>query len=223
MPNSTDKRGQDVKPRRVNPLFRLIANRLTLILLIGVLVFVGFGACAIFAPLTFQSVLHTVQSAGLKTYTLVLGITGNPTLKVVTYEADVTANASVTRDMGVFSLLYGEGAQVVGTVRVALGADLKNNLFGVLSCDVNTSTVRTTENRAPLSGTAFDSQQIKQEAYKVFEHEAAQQAIASYWPEARKRLQGQFTTWALGVAVPEQPTLPECPSNLTAPAATPTP
>ncbi len=224
LPNQPEKpkRVPNERPRRSNPIFRFISTRITLVLVIAVLIFAGSAACAIFAPLTFQNMVKAAQSAGLKTYTIILGITGNPALKLTTYEADVTAQASISRDMGMLGILYGEGANIVGTVRVALGADLKNNLFGVLSCDIDARTVRTTENRAPLAGTAFDNQQIKQEAYKAFEHQAAQQAIATYWSEARKRLQNQVTSWALGVVVPEVPTLPECPSNLVEPQATPT-
>ncbi len=205
-------------PKRVNPLMRLIANRISMIVALVALIFAGSAACAIFAPFTFQQMIRAAQSAGLKTYTVVLSVTGNPALKVITYDADVTTQTTITRDMGILGLIYGENAQITGTTRVSLGADLKNGQFGVLSCDVDTQTLRTVESRAPLAGSAFDSQQIKQEAYLAFEQQAAQQAIVKYWPEARRRLQSQVTSWALGVTIPEQPTLAACPSNLAASA-----
>ena len=183
------------------------------------------AACAFFIPQTFQSVIKIAQGAGLSTYIWVLGATGNPALKVTTFEADVTATASVNRDMGPLSLIYGEGAQVTGTVRVALGADLKNNNFGVLSCDIDTNTIQTSEGHAPLAGTAFSSDDIKQAAYQAFEKEAASQAIEKFWPSARQRLKDQFTSWALGLVVPEQPNAIECPTitPLTTPQPSATP
>ncbi len=210
--------------RPVNPLVRLFANRIFGLLALAVGIVAIIGSCTIFAPNVFSQMVQAAQSAGLKVYTVVLGATGNAALKVTTYESDVTVSTTVSRDMGILSLLYGESAQITGTVRVALGADLKNGQFGILSCDIDTNHIVSTENRAILAGTAFDQQKIKQEAYSAFEKQAAQQAIADYWPEARKRLQGQFTSWALGVIVPDKPTLAECPVNVALqPTATPTP
>lgn len=198
-----------------------IGNCFVSTLLIILLVLIIGAACAFFIPQTFQSVIKVAQGAGLSTYIWVLGATGSPALKVTTFEADVTATASVNRDMGALSLIYGEGAQVTGTVRVALGADLKNNYFGILSCDIDTNTIQTSEGHAPLAGTAFKSDDIKQAAYKAFEKEAASQAIEKFWPSARQRLKDQFTSWALGLVVPEQPNAIECPTI--APLTTPQP
>ena len=215
---------QEIRPKRVNPLIRYASSRLFLLAALVAGIIATIGACAVFAPYSFQQMVQAAQGAGLKTYTVILGVTGNPTLKIIVYDANVTASSTVTRDMGVLGFLYGENAQITGTVHVALGADLKTNQFGVLSCDVDTQTLNTIENRAPLSGSAFDSQQIKQAAYKAFEQQSSQQAIAQYWPEARRRLQGQFESWALGVQIPEKPTLADCPANVTpAPVATATP
>jgi hypothetical protein len=180
--------------------------------LITIAIFVGAGlACAFFLPTTFAGLIKVVQSAGLNVYVTVLGSRGQDALKVTTYEADVTATASVERNLGVLSLIYGEGAKVTGTVRVALGADLKTNQYGILSCDVDTSTIRTTVGRAPLAGSAFDSEKIEQEAYAAFKAEASKVAISQYWKDARKRLEGEFTTWGLGLEIPAQPTLTSCP------------
>src|ERR1700694_5345528 len=91
-------------------LVPFISSRLFFLAALAVGIIVLVGACAIFAPYTFQQAIQAAQSAGLKTYTIVLGVTGNPTLKVSVYEADVTAQSTVTRDMGVLGLLYGENA-----------------------------------------------------------------------------------------------------------------
>src|SRR5215510_11613506 len=123
----------DEKPVKKRGCF---GNCFVLTIFVLALGIVTSAACAIIIPQTFQTVVKLAQSAGLTTYVWVLGATGNPALKVTTYEADVTATASVSRDMGVLSFIYGEGAQVTGTVRIALGADLKNNTFGILSCDI---------------------------------------------------------------------------------------
>ena len=187
-----------------NCLFRAIV---IFLLVIGLM-----AACAFFVPQTFQSVINVIRSAGLSTYVWILGATGNPALKLTTYEVDVTATAAVSREMGILSLVYGEGAQVTGTVRIALGADLKNNAFGILSCDIDTNTIQTAEGRAPLSGSAFNSDEIKQAAYQAFKQEAANQAIGKFWSAARQRLKDQFASWALGLSVPDQPTLTSCPN-----------
>ena len=200
---------------------RFVANRVFLIIFVPVLAIAIIAACALLAPQTFQSMVKSAQSAGLSTYIWVLGATGNPALKLTTYEADVTATASVNRDMGVLSFIYGEGAQVTGTVRIALGADLKNNTFGVLSCDIDTKTIQTSEGHAPLAGSAFSSDEIKQAAYEAFKKEAANQAVTKFWADARKRLKDQFASWALGLDVPDQPTLTDCPTITS--SATPEP
>lgn len=201
------------RERRVNPIIRLIVNRLFLLGALLVIIIAGFGSCALFAPTFFAATIKAAQSAGLSVYTVVLGVTGNPALQVVTYDSKVSAQTTVSRDMGLLTLLYGESASITGSVHVLLGADLKKQGFGVLSCDLDVSTVRVNEQHAPLSGAAFDPQQIKQAAYEALEHQAAAQAIANYWPQARKGLTGQFTSWALGVVVPEAPTLTECPPS----------
>ena len=203
------------RPRRRGPLsglFRYIGNRLFLLLLVLIVILGGSGACALFLPALFSQTIKAAQSAGLSVYTVVLGVTGNPTLQLTTYQAQVTAQTKIRRDMGVLSLLYGESAQITGKITVSLGADLKKDQFGVLSCDLDPSSIQTDEQRAPLAGAAFDPQSIKQAAYSAFEVQAAQQAIANYWPQARKGLQGQFASWALGLTVPELPTLSTCPS-----------
>jgi hypothetical protein len=211
-------------PRPVNPAVRYITNRIFRLITIVAVIVAIIGACAIFSPTFFSQMVQAAQSAGLKVYTIVLGATGSAALKVTTYEADVTVSTTVSRDMGVLSILYGESAQITGTVRVGLGADLKNGLFGVLSCDIDTNHIVTSEGRSILAGAAFDPQQIKQDAYNAFESQASQQAIADYWAEAKKRLQGQFTSWALGVVVPDKPTLTNCPANVALqPTVTPKP
>lgn len=210
--------GTEEKPLPKRSFLRSCLVRTFFVVVLGIIISV---ACAVLIPQTFQTVIKIAQNAGLTTYVWVLGVTGNPALKLTTYEADVTATASVSRDMGMLSLFYGEGAQVTGTVRVALGADLKNNTFGILSCDIDTKTIQTSEGHAPLSGSAFNSDEIKQAAYQAFKQEAATQAIAKFWSAARRRLKDQFTSWALGLDVPEQPTLTECPAII--PGATPEP
>ncbi len=201
--------------------FALLRRQLAFALVAFALAFGSCAACALLAPISFQAVINSVRSAGLQAYALVLSITGNPALKLVTYEADVSARGQVQRAMGVLGLLYGEGAVVEGTVRVALGADLKNNGFGVLSCDIDTSTIRSSVGRAPLAGTAFDSEAIKQEAFAMFEAVSTTQALDKYWPEARRRLQNQFAVWALGLEIPERPTLIQCPLRAPAPGTAP--
>lgn len=190
---------------------RWFGNRIRLFLVLATVIFGSGAACALFAPLTFRAMIRTVQEAGLSAYTLVLGVTGNPTLKVVVYEVDVTANAAVRRDLGVLSLIYGEGAEVTGTVRVTLGGNLAQKTFGVLGCELDARTIRSKTGRAPLAGAAFDSEAIKQEALLALEGEATKIAIKDYWPEARGRLRSQFASWALGVEVPESPSLTQCP------------
>lgn len=211
------------RPRRVGGLTRYIGNRLFAIGALFVIIFGGFAACALFAPTAFANTIRAAQGAGLKVYTIVLGATGNPALQLATYQGHITVSTTISRDMGLLSLLYGESASISGTVTVALGADLKNDQFGILSCDLDTNSIRTEEQRAPLSGTAFDPQAIKQAAYGVFEQQAAQQAIANYWDAAAKGLKAQFASWALGLAIPDQPTLTNCPANLANAAASQTP
>jgi len=203
-------------------LYRYLGNRAFMLLLVLVIIFGGAGACAAFFPTLYSQTLKAVQGAGLSVYTVILGVTGNPTLQVTTYQAQVTAQTQIRRDMGLLGLLYGESAQITGKVTVALGADLKNKQFGILSCDLDPTSIQTNEQRAPLAGSAFDSQSIKQAAYAAFETQAAQQAIATYWAQARQRLQGQFQTWALGLSVPEVPTLASCPALSTTGSATAT-
>lgn len=218
MPNSPSDvpaRERPAARRGCNPfagVFRFIANRLSCALIVFVAIFGGVAACALFAPTFFQQSIRIAQSAGLNVYTLVLGVTGNPALRVTTYDATVTAVTTINRDMGIFSVLYGEGAKVEGTMRISLGADLKNGAFGVIACDIDYRTVRLTENRAPLSNFAFDPNSIKQEALLAFSTEAANQALAQYWLEAAKGLRAQFFSWGLGVTIPDQPTLRTCPA-----------
>ena len=215
---------QPRRERRTNPFVRMIVNRIFLLGVILVIIVGGFVSCALFAPTFFAQTIKAAQSAGLSVYTLVLGITGNSALQVITYTSEVTAQTTVSRDMGMLTLLYGESADISGTVHVSLGADLKNRQFGVLSCDLDVNTVRISEQHAPLAGSAFDPQKIKQVAYSALEKQAALLSIHNYWPQARLGLTGQFTSWALGVIVPETPTVTDCPSNTAATVgATPTP
>jgi len=212
--------------RRANPLVRWVGRRLSCALFLIIFIVVGGGACAFFAPAAFQQTIRIAQSAGLKVYTLVLSVSGNAALKISIYESVVTAQTEVNRDTGLLSVLYGESAKIEGTMRVSLGADLMNNKYGVLNCDVDDRTVRIAESRAPLAQFAFDRSAIRQEAFVAFKNEGARQAIVQFWPEARKRLQAQVTSWALGVEIPEVPTLTECPAQLSgtpAPSATVTP
>jgi hypothetical protein len=192
--------------------FQLIFGQVRLVILVFVFAFGACAACGIFAPAAFQSVIDTVRNAGLRTYTFIIGITGNPALKVTAYEATVTGIGQVERDMPfLLRLAFGQGARVEGSVRVALGADLLNEQFGVLTCEIDYRTVKVGSGSAPLAGTAFDIEQIEREAYKALTNEAAKQSIEKYWPEARKVLLGRFEAWALGLKVPEQPTLTGCP------------
>ncbi|MHB8625641.1 MAG: hypothetical protein ACYDBJ_04625 [Aggregatilineales bacterium] len=214
------------RPRRVGGLTRYLGNRVFALGALFVIIFGGFAACALFAPTAFANTIRAAQSAGLKVYTIILGATGNPALQIVTYQGHITVDTTISRDMGLLSLLYGESANITGTITVALGADLKNGQFGILACDLDTNSIRTDEQRAPLAGTAFDPQAIKQAAYGAFEKQAAQQAIANYWGDAAKGLKAQFASWALGLTIPEQPTLTDCPANTAAtavsgPTATP--
>jgi hypothetical protein len=202
------------RPRRVGGLTRYVGNRIFMLAALFVVIFAGCAACAFFAPTFFANTIRAAQQAGLKVYTIVLGATGNPALQLVTFQGHITVSTTVSRDMGLLNLLYGESADITGTVTVALGADLKNNQFGILSCDLDTNSIRTNEQRAPLSGTAFDPNAIKQAAYGAFEQQAAQQALSNYWGEAVKGLKTQFAAWALGLTIPEQPTLTDCPANL---------
>jgi len=204
-------------PRRVNPLMRLIMNRLGCALLLLVLIVGSCGAMAIFAPAFFQQTLQIARNAGLSVYTLVLGVTGNPTLQLATRRVEVGLETNISRDMGIFSALYGESAKIQGTVYVKLGADLKVGKFGVLSCEVDYNTVRSNESRALFAGVAFDQNSIKQQAYIAFSKQAAEQAIEKEWLAAKKDLEGQFVSWGLGVQVPAVPTLRDCPANILIP------
>lgn len=194
------------------PLIGGFVRQFRLMLILLVIAFGSMAACALFAPLAFQNMISSIRNAGYDTYVLILGTRGEEALKVITYDVDVTAVGNVQREMGALGLVFGEGATVQGTVRVSLGADLKNKQFGVLSCDVDTSTIRTSVGRAPLAGSAFDSEQIEQQAYTAFKESAAKQAIDQYWGTAKARLDQQFTTWALGLDVPRVPTLVVCPT-----------
>jgi hypothetical protein len=191
--------------------FRVIFRQIRLVVVLFVISFGACAACGIFAPWAFEQIINTVRNAGLKTYVFIASITGNPALKIVTYEATVTGFGIVNRDMGILGLLYGQGAKVEGAVKIALGADLKNEQFGILSCEVDTDSIRMQSGSAPLAPTAFDVEQIEREAYKVFKEEAARQAIEKYWGDARRGLQSQFASWALGLNVPEVPDQHICP------------
>jgi len=194
---------------------------------IVILIAVIFGLCmaASFAvPNFFNQMLSAAQQAGYSIYTFVAQITGNPSLKLITYEVVMSAKVNVERDMGILALLYGERAEVTSEVRVALGADLQTRQVGVLSCEINTDTMRIETRRALFAGTAFDPQQIKQAAFRFFKEEAARQALARHWTDARERLKAQFISQVLGFEVPEQPTLTSCPADFNpAPAAAPSP
>lgn len=192
----------------------VVLRQIRLVVLLFVISFGACAACGIFAPWAFEQIINTVRSAGLKTYTFIASITGNPALKIVTYEATVTGFGIVNRDMGILGLLYGQGARVEGVVRIAMGADLMNEKFGILSCEVDTDSIRMQSGSAPLAGTAFDLEQIEREAYKAFKDEAARQAIEKYWGDARRGLLNQFAAWALGLRVPEAPDQRSCPEIL---------
>ncbi|MCS6869879.1 MAG: hypothetical protein RML95_03695 [Anaerolineae bacterium] len=207
------------KKRRLNPLGCLLApfswlwRQFRLVLILLVLTFGLCGATALFAPAFFEQLIKSAQSAGLSVYTFVFSVTGNPALKLIVYESVVSATVRVERDMGILSLLYGESATASGDVRVSLGADLQTNRVGVLSCEINTETLRTATGRALFAGAAFDSEQIKQAALRFFKEEAAKQALERYWSEVRERLRAQFISQFLGFEVPDQPTLTRCPAD----------
>jgi len=194
-------------------------------ILILIVVIVGLCMAASFAvPNFFNQLLQAARQAGYSVYTFVSQITGNPSLKLVTYEVVISAKVSVERDMGILALLYGERAEVTSEVRVALGADLQTRQTGVLSCEINTDTLRIEGRRALFAGAAFDPQQIRQAAFRFFKEEAARQALARHWTDARARLEEQFISRVLGFEVPEQPTLTTCPADFSpAPTATPSP
>jgi hypothetical protein len=202
------------RPRQVNPLVRYFGNKIGCALLLFVLIFGGCGGIAIFAPALFQQMTKIAQSAGLNVYTTVLGVTGNPTLQLATRKATVNLVTTINRDMGIFSALYGESSTIQGTVYVTLGADLKVGKFGVLSCEVDYNSVRSNESRALFAGAAFDQNLIKQQAYTAFSKQAAEQAIQKEWLTAKKDLDSQFISWGLGIQVPADPTLRDCPANL---------
>lgn len=212
-----DEVANQERPRPVNPLVRYFGNKVGCAILVFALVFGGCGATALFAPAFFAQMTKIAQNAGLSVYTLVLGVTGNPALQLTTRRVTVNLVITADRDFGSFAILsaiYGESAKIEGTVYVNLGADLKNNKFGVLSCEVDYSTIRTSESRAPLAGTAKDQNDIKQKAYVAFSGEAARQAIEREWAAAKKDLDNQFVSWGLGVQAPTVPTLTNCPVNL---------
>lgn len=179
------------------------------------------GSCAIFAPAFFNGLTQVVRGAGLNTYVQILRSQGSPALKVTSYEAQVTGIGRVNRDLGALSFLYGEGAEVTGTVRIALGVDIENRQFGILTCEVDTNSVRTTVGRAPFAGSAFDTERIEQEAYEVFKAEAARTAIEQYWAQAKARLDREFVTWGLGLDIPAVPNLTACPDLSAAPPTPP--
>lgn len=212
--------------RGFNPLgcllapFALVWRQFRLIIILFVVSFGACGACALFAPTFFAQIVETARSAGLNVYTFVFSVTGNPSLKLITYEVTMTATVRVERDVGILGLLFGESATATGEIRVALGADLQTNQAGVLSCEINTDTLRTSTGRALFAGTAFDSEQIKQTAFRFFKDEAAKQAIEKHWAEARSRLEGQFASWALGLDAPAIPTLTRCPADFGSPTPT---
>jgi hypothetical protein len=179
-------------------------------------------AASFAVPNFFNQMLSAAQQAGYSVYTFVAQITGNPSLKLITYEVVVSAKVSVERDMGILALLYGERAEVTSEVRVALGADLQTRQVGVLSCEINTDTMRIETGRALFADTAFDPEQIRQAAFRFLKGEAARQALARHWTDARERLKAQFISQVLGFEVPEQPTLTSCPANFSPmPTATP--
>ncbi|PJF37015.1 MAG: hypothetical protein CUN49_02565 [Candidatus Thermofonsia Clade 1 bacterium] len=202
--------------------FAFVWRQLRLVILIVAIIFALCGASALFLPNFFNQLIKSAQSAGLSIYTLALSVTGNPSLKLITYETVVKATVRVERSIGILSLLYGESASATGEVRVALGADLQARQVGVLSCEINTETLRTSTDRALFASAAFDSEQIKQATFRFFKEEAARQAIKQHWSIARERLRAQFVSQVLGFEVPEQPTLTDCPTDFN-PLPTPTP
>jgi hypothetical protein len=200
---------QAAKARRRPGCF---VGQIRLLSILVVVILASGAACALFLPATFQSFMSTIRNAGLNTYVTVLGSRGREALKVITYDSDVTAIGKVSRDLNpLVNLFYGEAASAEGTVRVSLGADLLDRKFGIISCDIDTDKVRTTVNRALFSGTAFDTERIEQAAFNALKQAAADESLKRYWMEARRRLEGQFTTWALGLEIPTQPTLTSCP------------
>jgi hypothetical protein len=213
MPDA-DRKSKHVPHRGLSdwPIIGGLIRHLRLMLILFAIAFGLIAGCAIFVPLTFQNVINVLRNAGYDVYVRVLSVRGEEALKVISFDVDVTAIGSVQRDLGVLGLAFGEGATVEGTVRVSLGADLKRKQFGVLSCDVDTKSIRTTVGRAPLAGAAFDTEKIEQQAYQVFKESAAQQAIEKYWGDAKVGLERQFSIWALGVEVPKTPTLAACPT-----------
>jgi len=194
--------------------FTFVFRQARLFLILFVVVFAAIAACAIFAPPTFRAIIDSIRDTGYRVYTEIVRVTGNPALKLIVYEVDVTATAAVERQMGVLSLIWGEGAQVEGVVRIALGADLDANKAGIISCEIDTNTLHLRSGRAPLAGTAFNQDEIRQQALLLFKEISAKRAIELYWPEARRRLQNQFASWALGLEAPEVPRLSQCPSDV---------
>lgn len=199
----------DPRPAKRRPGF--IERQLRVFMLSVLLPIAIIGSCALFAPTLFNGIIQTVRGTALNTYVNILRSQGNPALKVTAYEASVTGVGAVSRDMGALGFLYGEGAEVTGTVRIALGADIEKRQFGILTCEVDTNTIRTTVGRAPLAGSAFDSEKIEQEAYRAFREQSAKTAVEQYWAQAKQRLDQEFVTWGLGLEVPAVPTLITCP------------
>jgi hypothetical protein len=184
-----------------------------------VLLVSGTAACAIFSPIFFQQTLAFARNAGYNVYVSIQRIQGNSALRLTVYDVTITAQTQINRDMGILSVLYGESATLEGVVRIGLGMDLEAGKFGILSCDIDDRSVRSRENRAPLAGAAFDPNAIRQEAYVAFKKQGAELAIANYWAEAKRRLESQLPpNWAVGVVVPDQPNLRECPAVLPTPA-----
>lgn len=194
--------------------FTALFRQARLIIILFVVAFGAIAACAIFAPPTFRAIVDAIRQTGYRVYTEIIRVTGNPALKLIVYESDVTASAAIERDMGLLSMIWGEGAQAEGTLRISLGADLNAQQVGIIACELDTNTLKINSSRAPLAGTAFNENEIRQQALLLLKTISAQKAIELYWPEARRRLEGQFAVWGLGLKVPEAPTLNQCPSDL---------
>ncbi len=195
--------------------FRLIFKQFRFMLVVMAISFGVIGGCALFAPAAFQGAINAVRSAGYKVYTLILSVTGSAALKITTFEGTVTASVTVERDLGALSVIYGEGAKIEGQVRVALGADLlaaEKGKYGILTCEVLTDSLRISVGRAPLANSAFNKDQILQDALNAFRQEAARVTIEKYWADARRRLKDNFVSWGLGAEIPDTPTLTTCPN-----------
>jgi hypothetical protein len=185
----------------------------------------GFGltaGCALFVPIAFQSILDTVRNTTLRSYVRILEVQGSEALKVITYETTVTANAVVTREIpGLLAFAFSESAELRGTVRIALGADLQNNKTGLLYCEIDTDSLQLFVGRAPFAGAAFDPKAIERIAFDNFKGQASEIAIRDHWPLAKERLRDNFIAWGLGFEVPEIPSITQCPDLPAAAPATP--